>query len=62
MVMGPIIFLIHNTDKIKYSEVGVTQPDSETVNEGMGRFVNRGIKHNQRYENETWLKEVAVAN
>ena len=60
--MGPIPFLIDTREDLDPSEVGSLLPEGQSIKLGMAKFLQSGIKPNQRNEIKTWAKEHAVGS
>ena len=60
--MGPIPFLIDTREDLDPSEVVSLLPDGQSIKLGMAKFLQSGIKPNQRNEIKTWTKEHAVGS
>ena len=60
--MGPIPFLVDTREDLDFSEVGTLFPDGQLIKNSMAKFLQSGIKPNQRNEIKTWTKELGVGS
>ena len=60
--MGPIPFLVDTREDLDFTEVGNLFPDGQVIKHSMAKFLQSGIKPNQRNEIKTWNKEIGVGS